>query len=171
MDMEVVTLLTYVCACIGGLLLLACTVLVCVVIYTYCKKNGLILSGQGSNQRYAVIENGHTQPEVDLKRYQQVEDEPIPHKSSVIHVKNEKVPRGTSPVTSRILRKIRKKEKIKDDITFTPDELNVPKEETSNLFRKNKAGLRRNVSFTSSPADKKSGRLWRRIKNRRGQIR
>ena len=57
MGMEVVTILTYVCACIGGLLLLACTVLVCVVIYVYCLKHGLIPGGgrHASTREYAVV--------------------------------------------------------------------------------------------------------------------
>ena len=56
MGMEVVTILTYVCACIGGLLLLACTVLVCVVIYVYCLKHGLIPGGRhASTREYAVV--------------------------------------------------------------------------------------------------------------------
>ena len=57
-DMEVVTVLTYICACIGGLLLLACTVLVCLVIYVYCKKHDLIPNSfrhHASTREYAMV--------------------------------------------------------------------------------------------------------------------
>ena len=108
------------------------------------------------------VENGdalHDRGDVILRRYDDVVPVVAVHKSSLTTAsegtspRSKAVPHGTSPVGAKIMKKIRKKMQPEedesrdkaDDITFTQQELDVPRDQP--LFRKNPNALRKNVSL------------------------
>ena len=113
----------------------------------------------------AQVENGdalHDRGDVILRRYDDVVPVVAVHKSSLTTASEgtsprpKGVPHGTSPVGAKIMKKIRKKMHPEDDesrdkaddITFTQQELDVPRDQP--LFRKNPNALRKNVSLLLS---------------------
>ena len=52
MDMEIVDLVTYICAALGGVLLLLCIILAAIFLYSVCRKN---LCPGSSNRQYVIV--------------------------------------------------------------------------------------------------------------------
>ena len=77
MDMDLINVIIYVCASLGGVLLLLCIILASFFIYSYCKKHfcpGL------SHRQYVIVPTEHTSGngQIVLKKFSS-EGKPILH--------------------------------------------------------------------------------------------
>ena len=60
-DMDAITVITYICACLGGILLLLCIVLAVCLLYSHCKpvlshfQGGYLERNAPHSQRYVIV--------------------------------------------------------------------------------------------------------------------
>ncbi len=72
MDLEVIEIVTYICAILGGILLLLCIILAAFFIYGFCKKHfGCDPLLFESNNRYVIVpsENNAENGQIILRKY------------------------------------------------------------------------------------------------------
>ena len=152
MDMEIVDLVTYICAALGGVLLLLCIILAAIFLYSVCKKNLC----PGSSRQYVIVpadsegQNGS----IVLRKFSTEDLEKNGIISSSISFEDEndsKFMKNVPPVKKKMLWKQKKKSyqqqiifnKIDEDIQFKDEELDVPKER---LFKSKLKDKRRSKS-------------------------